>query len=110
MIEEARSRVKEVSARSLVENPQPEVVFVDCRELNEWNLGHVPGAIYISRGRLEQNIEAAVEREKKIVVYCANGNRSVLAAETLEKMGYTDVASMSGGIREWADAGGEIEP
>lgn len=109
MIEEARARIKEVSARSLVENPQSDIVYVDCREPNEYNLGHLPNSIFIPRGKLEQNIEAAVDRDKKIVIYCASGNRSVLAADTMQQMGYKDVASMSGGIREWADAGGEIE-
>jgi rhodanese-related sulfurtransferase len=110
MIEEARMRIKEVSAKSLVENPPSDVVFVDCREPNEWNLGHLPNAIYIPRGKLEQNIEAAVDRDAKVIVYCASGNRSVLAAETMQQMGYKDVASMSGGIREWADSGGDIDP
>ena len=110
MIDEAKAKIKEVSARSLVENPDPDVVLIDCRELNEWNLGHIPGAIYVPRGRLEQRIEEAVDRDKKIVVYCHSGNRSALAAETMQQMGYKDVASMSGGIQEWADAGGEIEP
>jgi len=109
MIEEARARIKEVSARSLVENAPNDVVYVDCREPNEWNLGHIPNAVFIPRGKLEQNIEAAVDREQKVIIYCASGNRSVLAAETLQQMGYKDVASMSGGIREWADSGGEIE-
>jgi rhodanese-related sulfurtransferase len=110
MIDDAKAKVKQVSATSLVNNPDPDVVFIDCRELNEWNLGHIPGAIYVPRGRLEQRIEEAVDRDKKIVIYCHSGNRSALAADTMQQMGYKDVASMSGGIQEWADAGGEIEP
>jgi rhodanese-related sulfurtransferase len=62
----------------------------------------------LPRGVLEQNIERAVPRDRKVVVYCASGNRSALAVDVLQQMGYTDVASMAGGIRAWVDAGGEI--
>jgi rhodanese-related sulfurtransferase len=58
---------------------------------------------------LESAVEARVPRDRRVVVYCASGNRSALAADTLQRMGYTDVASMRGGIRGWVDAGGEIE-
>lgn len=109
LIDEAKSRIREVSAEESVRNPDPDVVYVDCREPNEYNLGHLPGAVFIPRGNLETKIEAAIPRNRKIVIYCATGNRSALAADTMQQMGYTDVASMSDGIRGWANAGGEIE-
>jgi rhodanese-related sulfurtransferase len=85
------------------------VVYLDVREQNEWNLGRLPRATFIPRGVLETTIEQRVPRDTKVVVYCAGGNRSALAADTMQQMGYHDVASMAGGFRAWADAGGEIE-
>jgi sulfur-carrier protein adenylyltransferase/sulfurtransferase len=73
------------------------------------NLGKIPGAIHISRGRLEQNIEAAVPRNANLVIYCSSGNRSALAAITLRDMGYERVSSLSTGINGWAASGGEVE-
>ena len=78
------------------------------REQNEWNLGHVPGALNIP-AEYRSNIEAAAPRDRRIVLYCASGNRSAFAAETLQQMGYRDVASMAGGFRGWVEAGGDVE-
>ena len=85
------------------------MVLLDVRDLPEVNLGKIPGAIHISRGRLEQNIEAAVPRDANVVIYCANGNRSALAAVSLREMGYEHVSSMSAGINGWTAIGGDIE-
>lgn len=111
LINEAKGRITQVTPQQAMQarTEDPETVLLDCREPNEWNLGRVPGALFIPRGILESNIEAAVPRDRKVVIYCASGNRSALAAETLQQMGYTDVASMSGGFRGWAEAGGDIE-
>jgi rhodanese-related sulfurtransferase len=79
------------------------------REPNEYNLGRLPQAMHIPRGTLETSIEQRVPRDRKVVIYCASGNRSALAADTMREMGYEDVASMSGGFRGWAESGGEIE-
>ncbi len=84
-------------------------VLLDVREPAEVAMGRVPGALVIARGVLESAVETRVPRERAVVVYCASGNRSALAADTLRQMGYADVCSMRGGIRGWADAGGEIE-
>ena len=111
LLEEARQRVKEVSVRDVQqmrasgENP----LLLDVREPQETNLGHLPGALLIPRGVLESNIESRVPRDRKVVVYCASGNRSVFAAETLKQMGYEDVASMAGGFKAWAYETGEVE-
>ena len=63
----------------------------------------------MSRGTLESKIDNAVPRDATVILYCASGNRSALSAESLRQMGYTKVASMSGGFRGWVDAGGEVE-
>jgi len=111
LFSEARARIRQVTPQDTMRlrEAHPDTVLLDCREPNEWNLGHIPGALFIPRGILESNVEAAVPRTARLVVYCASGNRSALAVETLLQMGYTDVASMSGGIRGWVDAGGDID-
>jgi rhodanese-related sulfurtransferase len=111
LINEAKSRIREVSPRDVQEMRRrgDEVVYLDVREPNEWNLGRIPGALFLPRGTLETRIEQMVPRDRKVVIYCAGGNRSALAADTMQQMGYTDVASMSGGWREWVGSGGDVE-
>ena len=111
LIDEAKERITEVTPQQTMRicSEHPSTVVIDCREPNEWNLGRVPGATFLPRGTLETNIEAVVSREQKVIIYCASGNRSALAADTLQQMGYVDVASMSGGFRGWAEAGGDID-
>jgi rhodanese-related sulfurtransferase len=109
LIDEAKAKIKEVSARDAVANPEPGVVYFDSREPNEYALGHIPGAVFIPRGNLETKIEAVIPRDAKVLIYCASGNRSALAADTMQQMGYQDVASMSGGFRGWVEAGGAVE-
>lgn len=107
---EAKGRVAEVTAaetRDRMAGGEP-IVLIDIREQNEWNLGHAEGAQYIGRGVLEREIESRVPRDAPVVLYCANGNRSLLAAVTLTEMGYTNVASMAGGFRDWVASGGEV--
>ena len=111
LIAEAKTRIKEVTpaeSMKLMEE-DPSVVFLDVREPNEWNLGRIPGALFIARGNIESRVEATIPRDKKIIIYCARGNRSALAADTMQQMGYEDVASMSQGFGGWVDAGGEVE-
>ena len=111
LIEEAKQRVKQVTPTEAIRMSEsdPSLVYLDVREPNEWNLGRIPGALFIARGNLESRIESTIPREKKIIIYCARGNRSALAADTLQQMGYADVASMSQGFIGWVDAGGEVE-
>jgi sulfur-carrier protein adenylyltransferase/sulfurtransferase len=109
LLEETRARIREVSAADAVGmRGDPNTIFLDVREPNEWNLGRIPGSVFIPRGNLESKVEAAIPREKKVVVYCARGNRSAFAAETLTHMGY-DAVSLRGGWGEWVGAGGDVE-
>jgi rhodanese-related sulfurtransferase len=111
LTEEARAQIREVSpaeVKAMVEKKE-NVVYLDVREPNEWNLGRIPGAVHLPRGNLESKLEGMVDRAKKIVVYCARGNRSALAALTMKEMGYDDVVSMSQGFIGWADVGGPVE-
>src|SRR5207237_490739 len=87
------------------------VAIVDVRETEEWDQGHVPGAKHVPRGHLESRIEgAAPDRTQRVVLYCASGNRSALAAKTLrDELGYQHVESMTGGITLWKDRGYDVE-
>ncbi len=111
LVREAKTRVAEVTAGEGIRIVQehPGTVVIDCREPNEAALGTVVGAVVIPRGLLEQNIERVASRDQKVIVYCAAGNRSALAADTLREMGYKDVATMAGGFRAWVEAGGEVD-
>jgi sulfur-carrier protein adenylyltransferase/sulfurtransferase len=86
-------------------------VLIDVRESDEWDAGHLPGAKHVPRGHLESRIEgAAPDRSQHVVLYCASGNRSALAAHTLREMlGYEHVESMTGGITLWKDRGYDVE-
>jgi rhodanese-related sulfurtransferase len=111
LVREAKARIPEVSAadgmRAQRENPG--TVMIDCREPNETALGTIAGAVVIPRGILEQNIERVAARERKVIIYCASGNRSALAADSLREMGYQDVATLGGGFRAWVQADGPVD-
>ncbi|HXT18659.1 MAG TPA: rhodanese-like domain-containing protein [Gemmatimonadaceae bacterium] len=111
MIAAAKAKIREVTPRELREmqaRNEP-VVLLDCRDLNEVNLGKVPGAVHISRGNLETKVEALIPRDANLVIYCASGNRSAFAAATLQEMGYQHVASLATGFRGWVESGGEVD-
>jgi rhodanese-related sulfurtransferase len=111
LIDEAKQQIDEVTPEQVrdMQARNDRVVYLDVREPNEWNLGRLPHAIHIPRGNLESKVEGVVERGQKVVLYCARGNRSALAALTMKQMGYEDVSSMSGGIQRWSEIGGEID-
>jgi len=111
LIDEAKQQIEEVTpeqVREMQERNDP-VVYLDVREPNEWNLGHLPKAIHLPRGNLEGKVEGLIDRGSKVVIYCARGNRSALAALTMKQMGYDNVSSMAHGIQGWGDINGEIE-
>lgn len=110
LINEAKSRIIQVRTdEALALHGREGVIFLDVRDQPEVNLGKIPGALHISRGNLETKVEAVVPREAHVVIYCASGNRSAFAADTMQQMGYRNVSSLAGGIRGWAEAGGEID-
>lgn len=108
LVQDAKKRVREtnvadVKARLDREDP---IVLVDVREDHEWNEGHLPGAVHLGRGILERDAEERFpDKSAEIVLYCGGGFRSALAADNLQKMGFTKVLSMDGGIRGWREAG-----
>lgn len=111
LINEVKQRIREVTPEEVLamQSRGEPVTLLDVRDQQEVNLGKIPGAVHISRGTMETKVEAVIPRERRVVIYCASGNRSAFAAETLQQMGYGDVASMKGGIRAWVEAGGDVE-
>jgi sulfur-carrier protein adenylyltransferase/sulfurtransferase len=107
----AKARVQEIGVKDAIalRHTTADPVFLDVRDPQEYNLGKIPGAVTISRGNLEKNVEGQVPREKTVVVYCANGNRSAFAADTLHTMGYENVRSLREGFSGWVAEGGEVE-
>jgi len=86
------------------------VALLDVRETEEWDAGHLPGATHVPRGYLESRIDGAIpDRDQRVVIYCASGTRSALAAKTLADLGYRNVESMTGGITLWKDRGYEVD-
>src|SRR4051812_44963895 len=111
-IKQVKAQVDEVDPSAVSEVIGGDnVVVVDVRETDEWDAGHVPGARHVPRGHLESRIEgAAPDRSQRVILYCASGNRSALAAKTLrDDLGYENVESMTGGYTLWKDRGYEVE-
>jgi sulfur-carrier protein adenylyltransferase/sulfurtransferase len=110
-IRQIRQQVEEVDPAEVSEHLGNGIVLVDVRESEEWDRGHIPGAVHVPRGYLESRIDGAVgDRDQRVILYCASGQRSALAAHTLsEQLGYTNVASMTGGITLWKDRGYKVE-
>ena len=104
LLSQVKSEIDEVDAteaRALLDAAAPPVV-VDVREQDEWGEGHIPGAVHVPRGHLESRIEqAAPDRTRPVLLYCAVGARSAFAAKTLEELGYEHVSSLSGGYTDW---------
>lgn len=111
LAEDARTRVREMSIEEVRGQLQNErVTLLDVREESEWAAGHVSGAEHLGRGVLERDIEKRIpDKSAGIILYCGGGYRSALAADALQRMGYTQVVSMAGGWRAWEAAGGPIE-
>ncbi len=107
LLREARAEIREVTPTEVDRlRREDRIALVDVREAFEWEQGHLPGATLVAKSHLEQDIEAAVpSRDRPVVLYCAGGIRSLFAGQTLASMGYTDVASMSGGFQEWKGKG-----
>ena len=111
LVEEVKSRVREVSVdavRRKLESGKAKVI--DVREDSEWAAGHARGAQHMGKGVIERDIEERVpDKSSELILYCGGGFRSALAADNLQKMGYTNVWSMEGGWRAWQAANAPIE-
>ena len=108
LVNDAKSRVKETNVPDVKRRTDAgeKFVLVDVREDNEWARGHLPGAVHLSKGIIERDIEQRVpDTTAKVILYCGGGFRSALVADNLQKMGYTNVESMDGGWKGWLDAG-----
>jgi rhodanese-related sulfurtransferase len=108
LVTDAKSRVKECTVADVRarQTTGEKFVLVDVREDGEFAAGHLPGAVHIGKGVIERDIEAKVpDRATPLVLYCGGGFRSALAADVLQKMGYTNVISMDGGWSGWVKAG-----
>jgi rhodanese-related sulfurtransferase len=108
LVKDAKARIREEDYRQTKKRLDRGEKFhlIDVREDSEWLRGHIPGAIHLSRGVLERDVEKTVpDKNAPIVLYCGGGFRSALAADNLGKMGYRNVISMDGGWRGWTEAG-----
>lgn len=106
LVDEVRPHIKETTPEAVLPrlNAGEKFHFVDVREDSEWNAGHAIGAIHIGRGVLERDVEGIIlDKSEEVILYCGGGYRSALAAYNLQKMGYTNVVSMDGGIRRWRE-------
>jgi rhodanese-related sulfurtransferase len=112
IVEDAKSRIQEVDFRDIKRrlDTRDKITLVDVREESEWAQGHLPGAVHLGKGVIERDVEQAFpDKDAPLVLYCGGGYRSALAADSLQKMGYTNVISMDGGWRGWTDAGFPVE-
>jgi rhodanese-related sulfurtransferase len=108
IVNDAKTRVRETNVAEVKQRLEAGEKFhlVDTREESEWARGHIAGATWLGKGIIERDIEAKIpDKNAKIVLYCGGGFRSALAADNLQKMGYTNVESMDGGWRGWTEAG-----
>ena len=111
LVEDAKSRVREVTVAETQRRLEGgKALLIDVREESEWDAGHARGAIPMGKGVIERDIEARVpDRNAELILYCGGGFRSALATDNLQKMGYTNVASMAGGWRAWQAGGAPVE-
>lgn len=112
LVEEAKSRVREITVPEYVEwrDQGRQHILIDTREESEWNSGRIPGAIHLCKGIIERDIERLVpDTAATLVLYCGGGYRSALAADNLQKMGYTSCLSLAGGWRDWVERGLPVE-
>ena len=107
LVANAKKNITEISPHDAAAKLNSrEAVIVDVRDKDEWDEGHIPGAMHMSRGTMELDIEEKIPDPSAMVIcHCGGGGRSALAAESLQKMGYKNVRSMAGGLKAWKAAG-----
>ncbi len=112
LVTQVKKNIKEVNISFVKHllNQHGEFLLIDVREDSEWEKGHLPRAIHLSKGVIERDIEKiALDKNGIVCLYCGGGFRSALAADNLQKMGYCNVISMDGGFSDWEEAGYPIE-
>jgi rhodanese-related sulfurtransferase len=112
IVDDAKTRVRETNVDAVKTRIDrgDKFILVDVREESEFAKDHLPSAIHLGKGIIERDIEARVpELDTEMILYCGGGFRSALAADNLQKMGYTNVISMDGGIRDWREKGYPLE-
>lgn len=111
LVNSLRKSVKESDLKGLqsrMKEPTP-FILVDVREESEFRAGHIPDAVWMGKGVIERDIENRIpEKNSEIWLYCGGGYRSILAAENIQKMGYTNVVSVDGGFRAWLESGSQV--
>lgn len=108
LVNDAKKRIRETNVADVKRRMDAgeKFVLVDVREESEWAQGHLPGAVHLGKGIIERDVEQRVpDTGAKVILYCGGGFRSALAADNLQKMGYTNVESMDGGWKGWTGAG-----
>ena len=112
IVNDSKSRIRETTLHEIKQriDSKDSFVLIDVRETSEWNQGHLPGAIHLSKGIIERDIEKTIPDLKiPLVLYCGGGYRSALAADNVQRMGYQNVLSMDGGFKGWKEAGYPLE-
>ena len=110
IVEDAKTRVREVDVSQALERMKEGARLIDVREDREWEAGHARGARHMGRGVIERDIETAIpDHSAELILYCGGGYRSALAADNLQRMGYTNVHSLAGGWRAWKESGAGVE-
>jgi rhodanese-related sulfurtransferase len=112
IVDDAKTRVREVTVPETGErmSANPNAKLIDVREDNEWQAGHAQGALHLGKGIIERDIETQVpDKSTELILYCGGGYRSALAADALQRMGYTNVFSMAGGWKAWKESEAPVE-
>ena len=112
IVDDAKSRIQEVTVAQTRERlaANPAARLIDVREDNEWEAAHAAGAEHLGKGIIERDIETSVpDKSTELILYCGGGYRSALAADVLQRMGYTNVCSMAGGWKAWKESGAPVE-
>ena len=110
IVDDAKSRIREVSVEETRDRVNHGAKLIDVREDNEWDTAHAAGATHMGRGIIERDIvQTFPEKDTELILYCGGGYRSALAADALQRMGYTNVYSMAGGWKAWKESGGQVE-
>ena len=112
VVNDAKSRIRELTVAETQQrlDQNADAKLIDVREDNEWEAAHAAGATHLGKGIIERDIETTIpDKTTELILYCGGGYRSALAADALQRMGYTNVYSMAGGWKAWKESGGQVE-